>query len=245
MVNVIITIRCYLWSTILLPEQLFKLKKDFTSHFGRQLDSFHIIMICTVLGHGNFTTKQLLKALEAPERFCCSALLAGTAGGFVSWKSLNISLTSFISLSPSGSKAIKASLSFLDISFWGTVLGGGWGGLLVDTGGSTDWGWADSVEGGNTLLWNGFTALDGCAHEADVTCAGCAQAPGDWETAGPKDAGWLQLGTAWVPKASGWVNPAGWVDIIDPGKTDAAWLKADVCVLHGDEVMGKPPVRGI
>lgn len=137
---------------------------------------------------------------------------------------------------------MNASLSFLDSSFGSVARGGGSGGLVVaDMEGSAEAAWDGSVGDVNTLLWKGFTALLVCAQELSGTCAGCDHMPEDWVGVAPKDEDWFHPGSVWVPKASDWVNPGDWAVIIDPWKTDAAWVKEIVCGVHGDEVTGKEP----
>lgn len=82
-----------------------------------------------------------------------SPFLAGMAGGLASWKSLNMSFPVFFSLSPRGSKAVKALFSILGAASLPGGLGGGrdgpgWKGLV-------DWPQPGAAAGGWQKMWGG------------------------------------------------------------------------------------------
>ena len=104
---------------------------------------------------------------EAREMDPTSPFLAGMAGGLASWKSLNMSFPTFFSLSPSGSRAVKALFSIFGAA---GGLGGGregpcWSGNEPDRKGlvaalpgpvAGDWQKIWGGDKGGGLIWGGM-----------------------------------------------------------------------------------------
>lgn len=115
-----------------------------------------------------------------------SPFLAGMAGGLASWKSLNMSFPIFFSLSPSGSKAVKALFSIFGAA---GGLGGGregpcWSGndpdrkgLVAAPAAPAAGGWQKIWGGdnGGGLIWGGIwwpQALGGMGSPPNADCWG-------------------------------------------------------------------------